>query len=73
MRKYILICFISLIALALIGCNKKKNEEDIVVTPTVVTNTPTPTVALAPTVEEENHDNEVKSKLTGLWVLKEVG
>lgn len=72
MRKYILICLISLTVLALIGCSKKKNEEDIVVTPAVVTITPTPTEAPTPTIEE-NHDNEVKSKLTGLWVPTEVG
>lgn len=73
MRKYILLCLISLTALAFIGCSKKdKNkEEDIVVTPSVVVNTPTPTDAPTPTIE--THDNEVKSKLTGLWVPKEVG
>jgi len=74
MRKYIIMCLIFLTALTLIGCSKKNKdkEADITATPAIVTNTPTPTEAPTPTVEE-NHDNEVKSKLTGLWVPKEVG
>lgn len=72
MRKYILLGLISLTALALIACSKKgKDNGEITVTPSVIANTPTPTAV--PTPEEENHDNEVRSKLTGLWVPTEVG
>lgn len=75
MRKYILACIIFLTVLTMIGCSKKGNDhkEDIEATPSVVLNTPTPTVSPTPVVEQENHDNEMKSKLTGLWVPIETG
>lgn len=72
MKKSGIIICILLITLLMAGCKKKVETED---TPTVsptptVTATPTPTAE--PTVLPENHDGEVKSKLTGLWVPEEV-
>ncbi|BCJ95390.1 hypothetical protein acsn021_29590 [Anaerocolumna cellulosilytica] len=57
--------------LTMAGCKKnKENEDEASVTPTV---TSTPTISPVPTEEVENHENEVRSKITGLWIPKENG
>ncbi|MDF2588362.1 MAG: putative secreted protein [Anaerocolumna sp.] len=75
MKKHTILILLAVMMLSLIGCKKKDTKDEPVVTeiptPTVVTPTDTPTVT--PTEEPENHDGEVISKLTGLWVPEEVG
>ncbi|MDF2610493.1 MAG: putative secreted protein [Lachnospiraceae bacterium] len=71
-KKNTLFIMIAIIILAIAGCSKKGSEdiesESVSVAPTENT-----TEMAETTAETENHDNEVKSKLTGLWVPKEVG
>lgn len=54
------------------GCKKKKKEENTPPVTPEVTNTPVPTKEVTPTPEEETHVGQVRSKLTGEWVNKEV-
>ncbi|WP_097015795.1 DUF3048 domain-containing protein [Anaerocolumna aminovalerica] len=68
MKKRILLLLLTITACFLIACKKKGTEDNNQITPT-----PTATLTPAPTEEPENHDNEVKSKLTGLWIPKEYG
>ncbi len=59
-----------------VGCKKKQNDkiEDIEPTNTITPSiTATPTLTPTPTEVVENHDGEVRSKLTGLWVPEELG
>lgn len=58
-----------------VGCKKKPDEIDNVEPSNTLTPTPTVTEALTPTPTEvvENHEGEVRSKLTGLWVAEEIG
>lgn len=67
-RNLVLILFI-IMACFLIACKKKQTEEreDFVPPTPTITSTPIPTKA------PENHDNEVKSKLTGQWIPKDYG
>jgi len=75
MKKYNILIALIIIMICLIGCKKKDiNDNTIEETaePTITT-TPALTPTLSPTPKPENHDGEVKSKLTGLWVPKEIG
>ncbi|NLK27450.1 MAG: DUF3048 domain-containing protein [Clostridiales bacterium] len=77
MRKYIYYLLLTLMFLLLIGCKKKNNDEDnnANIEPTkTITITPTPDL-LDDTdkTDEENHEGEMRSSLTGLWVPEEVG
>lgn len=69
MKKRNLLLLLTITACFLIACKKKGPAED----ENQITPTPTVTVTPTPTEEPENHDNEVKSKLTGLWIPKEYG
>lgn len=65
----LLTAILGMTMLTMAGCKKnKEKEEENEITP-AVTNTPTPT----PTEVPETHENEVKSKITGLWIPKENG
>ncbi len=68
-KRNLLLILLTIMACFLIACKKKTEEvkEDL------ITPTPTVTATPTPTPELENHDNEVKSKLTGLWIPKEYG
>ncbi len=70
MKKNTIIIMILLMIISMTGC-KKKEEIQIIpsITPTAIPTAP-PTVT--PTIEPENHDGDAKSKLTGLWVSKEI-
>lgn len=73
MRKFLLL---AVLAVVLIGGCSKKDKGDSEITPTpepteAATETPSPTAT--PTEAVENHDGEMKSLLTGLWVPEEVG
>ncbi|MFV0344040.1 MAG: DUF3048 domain-containing protein [Anaerocolumna sp.] len=74
MRKFGIVCLMFLTFISFMGCSKKSEvkEDNSEVTPTAAVTTQAPTSTPTPTIVE-NHDNEVKSKLTGLWVPKEVG
>lgn len=64
----------------MIGCKKKESYDggDVIqdyeqnITPTV-TPTPEPTVSPTETIEDSNHEGEMRSFLTGLWVPEEIG
>lgn len=76
MKKYKIFIILIILVLSLAGC-KKKADTDITPTPPLTETseeTPTPTVEPieAPTEAPENHDGEAISKLTGLWVPKEI-
>ena len=74
MKKHYLIIVLIIIMICLIGCKKKSisdNTAEITAVPSPTTTVIIPT--LSPTPVPENHDGEVKSKLTGLWVPKEIG
>lgn len=76
MKKRTIIIIFIIMMISLIGCKKKEKEEDIgtdVGITTIPTITTTPVPILSPTPVPENHDGEVKSKLTGLWVKEEIG
>lgn len=75
MKKYSTVIMILLFMVLMIGCSKKSEEIDLVdVTPTSIpTKAPTATPTPEPTPEPENHDGEVRSKLTGLWVPEDIG
>lgn len=65
-KRNLLLILFTIMVCSLIACKKKPAEEKENFV------TPTPTV-ITPTPELENHDNEAKSKLTGLWIPKEYG
>lgn len=74
MKKFNVIILIVLITLSVAGCKKKGDEKEV---PSVIPAetqeiTPEPTPTAEPEKETENHDGEEKSKLTGLWVSKEL-
>lgn len=64
----------------MIGCKKKESYDggDVIqdyeqnITPTV-TPTPEPTVSPTEILEDSNHEGEMRSFLTGLWVPEEIG
>lgn len=58
-----------------IGCKKKNNNGDNAIQDyeQKLTNTPTPTEAPDLSEQEENHEGEMRSTLTGMWVPEEVG
>lgn len=69
MKKIKYVLFIVCLMVLCTGCKKK---ESVIPTETV---SPVPTASVQETPvtkEEENHDGEVKSKLTGLWVKEEI-
>ena len=81
MKKYVYILIVLIFTIAMVGCKKDKGDNNDIIeglennedesTPTVTpTTTPIPTEA--PLVEE-NHDGEMRSSLTGLWVPIEIG
>ncbi len=74
MKKRAIIIIFLLMIISMMGCKKKDGSEVIPsVTPTVTPIlTPTVTPAVTPTIEPENHDDEAKSKLTGLWISKKI-
>lgn len=74
MMKRAIIVLLLMTIVSLSGCKRKDTDEPeevpvVTIQPTI-TVTPTP---VPPTPTPVNHDNDVKSKLTGLWVPKEVG
>ncbi len=69
MKRHAIILIILLILISLYGCKKKEGAE---ITPSVTPTTPAATPTAVPTVEPVNHNKEAKSKLTGLWVSKEI-
>lgn len=71
-KKYTIFILFTMITFLFLGCSKK-NQEDI--DSETVNIAPTAASTVEPTVAPEpvNHDNDVRSKLTGLWVPKEVG
>lgn len=79
MKKIVYIALILLTVFTLIGCKKKKGQnnndaenQDITATPRpTLTVTPTPTAP--PESAQENHEGEMKSHLSGLWVPVEIG
>ncbi|HPU63703.1 MAG TPA: DUF3048 domain-containing protein [Mobilitalea sp.] len=79
MKKGIYIVFIFLTVLALGGCKKNKNKADENDNNQNISELPSPTVQVTPEptsppeTSEENHDGEMKSYLTGLWVPVETG
>lgn len=77
MRKKKIDCFflLSIATLFLFGCKKKSTEIKYEDTNNYEDNTATVTVAPTQSVTEEvvNHDGEMRSYLSGLWVPKEVG
>lgn len=80
MKKMISSILILFIIIAMIGCKKKESYDggDVIqdyeqnITPTV-TPTPEPTVSPTETIEDSNHEGEMRSFLTGLWVPEEIG
>ncbi|MGF7143970.1 hypothetical protein HNQ56_002400 [Anaerotaenia torta] len=80
---YLLIILI--LAAALTGCKKNKGNGDSIIqdyenpydeTDVTLTPSASPTVteeAAVPTPEEANHEGEMRSYLTGLWVPEEIG
>lgn len=80
MKKKIFICFILLTfaTLSLMGCKKSNSKQDNTenndyTNNTVVTPAVTEPVTAVPTVAEDNHEGEMRSYLTGLWVSKKTG
>ncbi|NLJ97462.1 MAG: DUF3048 domain-containing protein [Clostridiales bacterium] len=80
MKKYIYIFIILIFALAMVGCKKDKEENKDPIQEIEDKDKPTPTVAPTVTpipteapIVEENHDGEMRSTLTGLWVPIEIG
>ncbi len=73
MKKSIIVILLMIMIFSLSGCRKKNTEDSQDVTPAPTeAATPTPMPAI-PTEEPENHDGEIRSRLTGLWVPEEVG
>lgn len=82
MKKYIFILIMLIFAMAMVGCKKDKNnnndaiqdldDEDKPTSTPTLTPTATPVPTEAP-LSEENHDGEMQSNLTGLWVPIEIG
>ncbi len=77
MKKRVFLIVFMIMMISLIGCKKKDNSDldkdiDTTVLPTVTVK-PTLIPTLSPTPEPENHDGDIKSKLTGLWVPEEIG
>lgn len=75
MKKSVSIIIIFIIILALGGCKKKNNNninEDIDQSPSP-TEIITPEPTMLPEIIEENHEGEMRSNLTGLWVPIEIG
>lgn len=80
MKKMISSILILFIIIAMIGCKKKESYDggDVIqdyeqnITPTV-TPTPEPTVSPTEILEDSNHEGEMRSFLTGLWVPEEIG
>lgn len=78
MKKIANILIMLLAVIAFVACKKDKNDNyDIIQElddwdkPTI---TPTPLPTFTPTpISEENHEGEMRSSLTGLWVPKEIG
>ncbi len=73
MKKYTIYLLLLLTAVMLIGCKKKALEGDDYDTDNLPTPSPTQIVEVTEAPPEENHDGEMKSYLTGLWVPEEVG
>lgn len=79
MKKIILIIFLLMAALFIFGCKKKTDNDDGI--KDHVTDIPTPrptepaiqTVTPIPTQVVENHEGEMRSYLSGLWVPVETG
>lgn len=80
MKKAVCIITIIFAAFALSGCKKNKNKnnnnsdiiKDIEISPRPV-QTVTPIPTSAPEITEENHEGEMRSYLSGLWVPVETG
>lgn len=74
-KKSTLLILLTLMLISMIGtltgCGKKDKNSDAVTNTIKQTTEEVKESTEAPIVE--NHDNEVRSKLTGLWVPKEVG
>lgn len=78
MKRLLFYLLTALFVISMLGCSKKENKENEDITPTAepseeITQTPEPTAAAVPTEAEENHEGQMKSLLTGLWVPEEVG
>lgn len=76
MKKVTYTLLLILMAFLAVGCKKKnKNNGDNVIQDydQNVTNTPTPTETPEPVEQEENHEGEMRSTLTGMWVPEEIG
>lgn len=71
-KRNVFLIIITLFIFTMVGCSKKESDnntsESVSIAPTENS-----TEVIETTAETENHDNDVRSKLTGLWVSKEVG
>ncbi len=77
MKKLLVLMLVVVTAFYMIGCSKNSSDDksDIDTDENNITNivTQTPTSTPAPTPIVENHDGEMRSYLSGLWVPIEVG
>ena len=73
MKKYAIYVLLFITVIVLIGCKKKSGEDDTDNLDALPTAAPTKTVEVTPTPAVENHDGEMRSYLSGLWVSKEIG
>jgi hypothetical protein len=81
MKKSVYYILLTVVVLFLFGCSKDKSKDGEIIQDLepdyTATSTPVPTLAPTvtpePVVIEENHDGEMRSTLTGLWVPEEIG
>lgn len=79
MKKAVYVLFILTAVLLIAGCKKKKNENNDNNSDSIIEVTPRPTLAATPEptappeITDDNHEGEMKSHLTGLWVPVETG
>ncbi len=72
MKKFTIIIMLIITIIALDGCRKKDETQVPGITPAAQA-TPTAAPAVTQAAEPENHDGDMKSRLTGLWVPEETG
>ena len=79
MKKALCILFILITIISLGSCKKNKDKDNKNDVNQNIENTPSPSQAITPEptappeITEENHEGEMRSYLSGLWVPIEVG